>query len=311
MRSSTGSAASSSSSRDALTGDADEPLDRTGRDGLLDVAFVRRGGRTVLARRRFRLPLQTLEPLDLEDDAATLVLLNPTGGIVGGDRLRTEIELGPDSHVCVTTPSATRVYRTTGPAAVSLTTIRVGERGVLEFVPDHVIPSPGARLHQSTTVELGAGAQAIVVDAWATGRAARAEAWQFAELDLALSVRDPAGPVLLERARLGGAGASADGDRTPWTRPDALGFAEGHPYVATIALLGAGAGGWDDLAVELQLAFDAVAGGRYGVSPLARAGVAARVLAPSAPVLEDAVAVAWSLWRRRRLGRPPLPLRKL
>ena len=66
----------------------------------------------MLTGRRFALPLQALEPMDLVGDgSATLLLLNPTGGVLGGDRLETEVSLGPASHVCLSTPSATRVYR--------------------------------------------------------------------------------------------------------------------------------------------------------------------------------------------------------
>ena len=65
---------------------------RAGRDGALDLAFERRGGRTVLTERRFTLPLQALEPMDLDGSGvATLMLLNPTGGLLGGDVLETRV----------------------------------------------------------------------------------------------------------------------------------------------------------------------------------------------------------------------------
>jgi urease accessory protein UreH len=41
-----------------------------------------------------------LEPVDLDGrGAATLFLLNPTGGVLGGDRLETAVELGAGSQV--------------------------------------------------------------------------------------------------------------------------------------------------------------------------------------------------------------------
>jgi len=99
----TGFAASSSSRPEAPS------PPRTGRDGFLGLAFERRADRTVLTGRRFTLPLQALEPVDLDGTgAATLLVLNPTGGVLGGDRLETRVELGPGSHVCLSTPSATR-----------------------------------------------------------------------------------------------------------------------------------------------------------------------------------------------------------
>ena len=90
------------------------PVDRhrTGRDGALALRFVRRGDRTVLASCRFTLPLQVLAPLSLPDEACVVSLLNPTGGVVGGDRLRIDVDVERGAHACLTTPSATRIYRT-------------------------------------------------------------------------------------------------------------------------------------------------------------------------------------------------------
>lgn len=237
------------------------------------------------------------------------MLLNPTGGVLGGDRLHTEITLGPGAHVCVTTPAATRIYRAPVDPALVTTTLRVGPGAVLEYLPDHLIPSPGARLRQRTVLDLDPGATAIVLDAWAAGRAARDEAWQFAELDLALTARDAAGLLLHERAMLA---AGADGTAAgPTARYPTLGLAEGFGYVATLTALAPARDGWDALATELQTTLDAGAVGRCGVSPLARGGLAARLLLPSAPALAAAVDATWALCRRRLLGRPPLPLRKL
>src|ERR1700733_14760644 len=101
---------------------------RVGRDGFLGLRFARRFGRTTLAQCRFRLPLQALTPVELADGTACLMLLNPTGGLVGGDFLCAQIIQEPDPRVCLTTPSATRVYRTLDQAAVQETSIQLGER---------------------------------------------------------------------------------------------------------------------------------------------------------------------------------------
>src|SRR5881628_912526 len=123
---------------------------RVGRDGALALRFERRGDRSVLAGCRWRLPLQVLAPLALDDAAAIVSILNPTGGLVGGDRLA--VDAG--AHACLTTPSATKVYRTAvGPAeqAVRLT-LAPGAR--LEWVPDHTIPFAGAALRQRVEAEV-------------------------------------------------------------------------------------------------------------------------------------------------------------
>jgi urease accessory protein len=283
---------------------------RVGRDGALRLAFESRDGRTVLRERRFTLPLQALEPMDLEGDGvATLLLLNPTGGILAGDRLDTDISLGPDSRVCLSTPSATRVYRSPGPPAVQRITIGVARGATLEWMPDHLIPSPGARLRQTTEIVLAPDATLLHLDAWATGRLAREEAWGFDLLDTSLLVRDEVGPLLRERCMLSG-GAGWEG----------LGGTEGFGYVATFAAIRGGGTGkwggdgqaWDDLARALQDDLDSAGPEcRAGVTRLGRGGVLARVLCPGAPALQVCVEALWARCRRELLGLGPLRLRKL
>ena len=299
-------------------------LERVGRDGVLILGFDRVGPRTVLTERRFRLPLQALEPIDLDGSGGlTAMMLNPTGGVLGGDRLETTVRLGAGTHVCLTTPAATRIYRSAGPPSTVITTARVGEGAVLEYVPDHLIPSPGARLRQHTEIALGAGAIAIVLDAWAVGRAARGEAWRFAEIDTGLAIEDGDGLLLRDRAVLrgrdsgttagdrDGEGAREGPDLEPW--PVGLGGAEGLAYVATFAALAPGRDDGEALAAELRevLAGPAIGPARIGVAALARGGVVARLLLPSAPALTAAAEALWARSRARLLGRPPLPLRKL
>jgi urease accessory protein len=256
----------------------------------------------VLTGRRFTLPLQALEPMDLTGDgSATLLLLNPTGGVLGGDRLETEVSLGPGSRVCLSTPSATRVYRSPEHPAVQRVSITLGAGATLEWLPDHLIPSPGARLRQATEVTMAPDATLLYLDSWAAGRAARGEAWGFDLLESSLHVRDATGPLLRERAVLDG-GPARDG----------LGATEGFGYVATFAALSPAAGGWGILAEELFSDLSAIAPEcRAGVTILGRGGALARMLCPSAPALGACVGALWARCRRRLLDLPPLALRKL
>jgi urease accessory protein len=256
----------------------------------------------VLTGRRYTLPLQVLEPIDLDGTgAATLFLLNPTGGVLGGDHLETRVELGAGSRVCLSTPSSTRVYRSAGFPAVQRTLLQVGEGAALEYLPDHVIPSPGARLIQSVDLDLAPGASAILCDAWAAGRAARGEAWRFDLLDSGTVARDREGLLFKDRVVLSGARG--------W---GGLGAAEGMLYAATVVCLAPSHVGLDGLAADLTSALAVGAPDeRAGVTTLARGGVVARILAPSAPALQRAVEVSWATCRLRLWRLPPLLLRKM
>lgn len=277
------------------------PLDRVGRDGTLSLAFERRDGQTVLVQRRFTLPLQALEAIPLEDNGSVcLMLLNPTGGLVGGDHLKTEITLGPGSHVCLTTPSATKVYRTLGPPAVQETLIRLGEGAAIEYLPDHVIPFPGSAFHQSLTVEMGPGSCAIVADAFAIGRIARGERWTFRELENRTTIRRQGRPLFLDRAMLDPSTQTLAG----------LGGMEGFGYLATIGLFADGFETWEGIARSLQEELHKLPSIQGAASPISRDGCLVRLFAASAPDLTEALRMVWALSRRLLLGLPAVELRK-
>jgi len=72
----------------------------------------------------------------------------------------------------------------------------------LEWVPDHTIPFARSAFRQRVEAEAPEGAALVLIDAFAAGRVARGEAWRFALLDSALSVRDARGWLLHDRLRL-------------------------------------------------------------------------------------------------------------
>jgi urease accessory protein len=265
---------------------------RVGRDGRLRLTFERRGGRTILTRSGWTLPLQVMAPLDLDDPASVVSMLNPTGGLVGGDHLVVDVEAGPDTHVCLTTPSATKIYRTSGPPAVQEVRVRVGPGALVEWIPDHSIPFAGSAFRQCIDVEMAPGARLILVDAFSAGRVARGEAWRFASLDSALRVRDDAGWLVVDRFVL-------DGD-TGW---GGVGHAEGAPYFATVVVIGP-----VDVSAFARAVDDA--GGAVAVGALSRGGVLVRCLAGDAIELAAAADLVWRVARRAMLAVDPPALRK-
>ena len=161
----------------------------------------------------------------LDDAAAIVSVLNPTGGLRRrrlGSRSRSTS--APGAHACLTTPSATKVYRTAARARrAGRCASRLAPGARLEWVPDHTIPFPGAAFRQTIDADVAEGARLILVDAFAAGRVARGEAWRFARLESALSdPRRPRAALLHDRFVLARA-----------ARRDGLGITEGRPYFAT------------------------------------------------------------------------------
>jgi len=269
---------------------------RVGRDGTLSLRVERAGERSVVAACRWTMPLQVLAPMALDDSAAIVSVLNPTGGLVGGDRLAIDVAVGPAAHACVTTPSATKVYRTSGEPVEQTVRLTVATHGRLEWVPDHTIPFAGAALRQRVEADVAEGAALVLVDAFTAGRVARGEMWRFAMLDSALSVRDAGGWLLHDRLVLR--------DGTPGS---GLGLAEDRPYVATVVVIAdGGVAAFADDVAELDRGHDV----SVGAALLPRRGALVRCLVSDAPALVRTVDAIWAAARRRVLDLPPLRLRK-
>lgn len=274
--------------------------ERVGRDGFLNLRFEHRSGKTALTQCRFRLPLQALAPSELSDGTAYLMLLNPTGGIVGGDSLFTQIALEANTRACLTTPSATRVYRTLNAPAAQKTIITIGEESSLEYLPDHVIPHRGSMFHQSLHVEMGPGSRGIFWDALAAGRVARGERWEFREVDSRCAISLRGRPVFLNRTRI----------RPAELDPTRLGITDGFDYMATLVIVTDQLKDWDKLVAAMNAGIAAVPEVRAGVSALTRNGCVLKLLAHTASDMSRAQTTLWGCARREVLGTDPVDLRK-
>jgi hypothetical protein len=136
-------------------------------------------GRTVLAASHQEPPLKVVRAFGVEDGAALVHLHNVSGGLLGGDRLQLAVHVGAGARVQVTTTGATRIYRARAEALPTLQSneIAVAENGLLEYLPDAVIPFAGARFSQRTTIRLAAGAGLFWWEVLAPGREAHGAIW--------------------------------------------------------------------------------------------------------------------------------------
>lgn len=163
-------------------------------------ATTRDHGRTVLAAQSFRAPFHLSKPY-WDADARVLLaqVVNPTAGILAGDRLESEIAVEPNAALLVTTPSASRVFRMRAGAAECAQHFTVAPAGWLEVTPEPLVPHRGARYRQITTIEVAAGGALFFVDQLMPGRVAHGEAWSWDALCLELSVRSKGELILRER----------------------------------------------------------------------------------------------------------------
>lgn len=152
-----------------------------GQRGELRLGFFRRGERTVLGERRWTAPFGSVRT-HYPDGTGTVEvqITNPSGGILGGDRLELQVNLAPGASAALLTQGAGKAYR--GPAARQTAAFDLAEGALLEYLPHHLIPFAGSSLHTETTFDLAAGATLVAWEAYAAGRVARGERFLFDRL---------------------------------------------------------------------------------------------------------------------------------
>ena len=135
----------------------------------LQLAYTLESARTV-ARFQHSGPLRILQSLYPEGDAICHnVLVHPPGGLVGGDTLEIAIDAAPASHALVTTPGATRFYKSLGEPALQHTHIRLEEGARLEWLPLEAICYSGCLAENRLELDLAPGAELIGWDLTALG----------------------------------------------------------------------------------------------------------------------------------------------
>ncbi len=180
------------------------------------------GARRTVLHSRHSGPLRVLASLYPEAPAVCHnVLVHPPGGIAGGDTLHIEAVLAEGAHALLTTPGATRFYRSSGDAALQSVVARVAAGARLEWLPLETIVHSGALAENRMRFELASGAEMIGWDVLALGLPAAGEGFDRGRYTQSIELPG----VWLERAQLDAT------DRRLFDSP--LGW-DGHSVLATL-----------------------------------------------------------------------------
>ena len=115
-------------------------------------------------------PLRILQSLYPEGDAICHnVLVHPPGGLVGGDVLDMRIAVAEGAHGLVTTPGATRFYRSDGEPALQRTAITLAANARMEWLPLEAIAYSGCLAENRLTLSFAPGAEMMGWDVTALG----------------------------------------------------------------------------------------------------------------------------------------------
>jgi urease accessory protein len=235
-------------------------------------------GRTALGRQSFSAPFHVGKGY-WDETVLRVQVVNPTAGMLEGDRMRVAVAVRTGAALSVGTPAASRSFRMRGGGrAVLAQRLEVARGAWLEYAPEPLYLHEGTDFEQRTEVRLEAGAELLYVDSLAPGRAARGELWRWGRLVNALDVSIAGIPQLRERAELGGEQARA--------LAGFHGFAEA--WLATVLVCSARPG----LEAALQAAGErlAQAGCACGATRLSPELQVLRLAAPGGQQLRDALA---------------------
>ncbi|RYF37566.1 MAG: urease accessory protein UreD [Comamonadaceae bacterium] len=259
----------------------------------LQLDYGLEAGRSV-ARFSHEGPLRILQSLYPEGGGICHnVLVHPPGGLVGGDQLDIGIRVDSGAHGLLTTPGASRFYRSSGPLASQRTRIALEAGARFEWLPLEMLCYSGCLAENRLDMELAPGAELM--------------GWDLAALGLPASGLPFESGSLLQHLELTGAwlerGRIEALDRRLMDGP--LGLA-GHRCLATLFLVAGSPLARDRRDLALELARQVIDShpalrGNVGATAPGPQVVAVRVLAPlvePALALLKAVRQAWrpGLW---------------
>jgi len=174
----------------------------SGWEARLQLGFVAKNGKTVLAQRDHYGPLTVQRPFYPEGGVCHVYVLHPPGGIVAGDRLSISATAAAESQALITTPAAGKFYRSGGAQASQSVSLQVASNATLEWLPQETIIYEGARLVSNMNIELEAEAGFIGWEVLALGRPASGEGFDSGEATLNWRISRAGQLFYRERLRL-------------------------------------------------------------------------------------------------------------
>jgi len=262
----------------------------------LELGFEVIAGRSALVRNRHRGPLAVQRAFYPEsNDLAHVYLLHPPGGVVAGDQLTVRVNVAPGARALVTTPAATKFYRSEGRVAQQAQIFQVHAAASLEWLPQETIVYGSARVSTKTRVELEPGATFCGWDMVCLGRAASGDHFEAGRLQQAFEIWQGDRPLWIERAEF---------DASEPVRHAAWGLG-GHRVFGTFVCTGQNAA-----AVAAARAAVDTDDSRelFAVSQM-RGAIVCRYLGRSTERARHVFAQAWAALRPLVLGRPASPPR--
>ena len=156
---------------------------KSGKVGILDVELKENDKlKTVITKQFSQVPLQIQRAVYPENSLpgmAYLYIISPSGGILQGDRYKTDIMLKNNAVSHITTQGATRIYSMNSNSATQMVNITLDENCYLEYIPDQIIPYQNSRYYQKVNLNIHDDATLIYSEVLTPGRIAMNESFDY------------------------------------------------------------------------------------------------------------------------------------
>jgi len=156
---------------------------KSGKVGILDVELKENDKlKTVITKQFSQVPLQIQRAVYPENSLpgmAYLYIISPSGGILQGDRYKTNIMLKNNAVSHITTQGATRIYSMNSNSASQMVNITLDENCYLEYIPDQIIPYQNSRYYQKVNLNIHDNATLIYSEVLTPGRIAMNENFDY------------------------------------------------------------------------------------------------------------------------------------
>jgi urease accessory protein len=169
----------------------------------LRLSYERTAIGTVLKKSIHEGPLRVQKALYPEgEDICHTVIIHPPAGIAGGDILDIQVSLSQESHAVLSTPSATKWYKSLKNPATQNIQFELSQNSKLDWLPQENLFFKGANSNVITKLNLASSASFIGWDATMLGRYASGEEWTHGHIHMFNEVRRDGELIWIENGHI-------------------------------------------------------------------------------------------------------------
>lgn len=165
----------------------------------LQLGYKLRGDKTRLVHSKREGPLAVQRAFYPEGEVCHTYLLHPPGGVVAGDQLNIDLHVESGAKVLLTTPGATKFYRSKGAKSHLKQTLCVEAEGSLEWMPLENIYFNDTNCEILTEVYLASGSKFIGWEINCFGRPSNAERFSGGALKTEMRIYREGSAIFFDR----------------------------------------------------------------------------------------------------------------